>query len=402
MKHACVTANEMTLLFTHRENILVVGPRAYCEAAPLLPGTSLCCRLTVAACMKMNSNISATPMSRVSTHGAQYGTQVNNTALLFARGVWVAYVSFWSDCVARGGVFSHCCLCLCAQLNTAGRTMTRVRPHTHDYHGANAVLPAFKEMSFEERLKHTGSRDRPFLNSASSPYLYERGYTYPPRPFSDSLYEDIAALDRPPTLPFQFGAPLPGEAPPQPELLASEAELYQASAEGILRRQATERLTRMLPDLKRDEEVHYMKLALTDYAPVMTQMAQEAPSPPGRGSWRTTGLWMAPPDVASVGFIGEPGTPMSARTPVDTSRRLLRNYLTASEPSFGVERVGYQASRVGTLASEAPHRREMGPIGPVQGLKHHWASEHNAAARYAQETKNFSLGPTHKHTRVKI
>lgn len=280
--------------------------------------------------------------------------------------------------------------------------MSRVRPHTHDYHGANAVLPAFKEMTFEERLKHAGSKDRPFLNSASSPYLFERGYTYPPRPFDDTLYEDIAALERPPTLPFPISAPLPGEAPVPPEVLAKESDLYLASAEGQLRRQTTERLVRMLPDLKRDEQAHYVKLATTDYAPVMTAMAQETPEPPGRGSWRTTGLWVAPQGVASVGFVGEPGTSRCERTPVDTSGRLLRNYLVASEPAFGVERVGHQAQRVGTLASEAPHRREMGPIGPVQGLKHHWASEHNAAARYAQETKNFSLGPTHKHTRVKI
>jgi len=288
--------------------------------------------------------------------------------------------------------------------------MSRVRPHTHDYHGANAVLPAFKEMTFEERLQCNGSADRPFLNSASSPYLYERGYTYPPRPFPDALYEDITALERAPTLPFQFAAPLPGEHPLPPEALATEPELYLAAAESELRNRATQRLVRMLPDMKRDEQAHYIKLATTDYAPVMTRMAEERrtlelsaigqdPSRQARASWRTTGLWKAPPNVAAVGFVGEPGTWMSERTPVDTSHRLLRNYIHASEPAFGVESAGYQARRVGTLASEAPHRREMGPIGPVQGLKHHWASEHNAAARYAQETKNLSLGPTHKHTR---
>jgi len=125
-----------------------------------------------------------------------------------------------------------------------------------------------------------------------------------------------------------------------------------------------------LPELGRDREVQRLK----------EETENRPPPPPEKGE--TLPRYVAPPGVAPVGFE-------AGRTPVDTSSRLLASYLSTAEPAFCVATPGYQAQRLGTLASEAPHPREMGPVAPVQGLMY---SRYNCAARYAQSTKNLSIG----------
>jgi hypothetical protein len=176
--------------------------------------------------------------------------------------------------------------------------------------------------------------------------------------------------------------------------------LYLSQAEEELRRKTTERLMEHLPEMRQMAQEHESTMAYPT----------RVPGPPGRSAMESgeTGLpWHTPPPAeqkealserfvspvgeTSVGFMqgGEPT--LWHRTPVDTSQRLLQTYLYSNEPAFCKDTPGFQASRVGHLMSEAPMAREMGPVGPVQGLM--FGRYHSGAnARFEHETKNFSIG----------
>jgi len=226
-------------------------------------------------------------------------------------------------------------------------------------------------MNLEDRMKNGWSKTMGHTGFFNSPSSYD--WPLPPQPYSPSLYEDIASLDRAPSYPFPHA--LPGDVAPPPEAALPESGLYKANAEGTLRRQTANRLMEQLPEMKREQELHHLKMQAHGYAPVMTGAAGSQGgvrrASPGVRPWSGTGLYIAPADVTSVGFQKYgPGTTQWQRTPVDTAGRLLRNYMTASEPAFMQEHPAYQAKRVGTLASEAPLSRTFGPCQPVQGLMH--------------------------------
>jgi len=169
-------------------------------------------------------------------------------------------------------------------------------------------------------------------------------------------------------------------------------------AEAKLRSSTVDRLIEVLPGTQKitDDHREYMDKATRDAAEKEQAILRRAgilPQAAGGGEVKSRpslqSQYIAPAGVSSVGF--KPGsTPLEwHRTPVDTSARLLRSYLLSAEPAFCAETPGYQAQRVGTLHSEAPLCREMGPVAPVQGLMH---GRYHLASRYAQDTKNLSVG----------
>jgi len=275
-----------------------------------------------------------------------------------------------------------------SQENLCGFTQTRGRSHVHDFH--NLPVPTTVANRASNTWEHEATvfrgpcAENPiFRNSASSPY-----WPLPPQPFSNAVAEDLAALRRQPTVPVPV--PLEGEPVVPPEFLVRHDRLYLGEAEETLRRQTANRLMEHLPEMRQmtDERADRDSRTVLDELP----WHQRYPAP---DQGRLTPSFVPPANSSSVGFQYSgfsrvvPEESGFHRTPVDTSARLLQAYMFSSEPAFGTATPGYQASRVGTLMSEAPLAREMGPVGPVQGLM---LGRYNVATRFEQETKNFSIG----------
>jgi len=310
----------------------------------------------------------------------------------------------------------------------SGYAVSRVRSHHHDH--ANLPIPQSVKLTVTgdgTKLEGPTEANPTFRNSASSPY-----WPLPPAPFCNAVVEDLAALRRQPTVP--LCPPLEGDPLVPPEMLVRHDKLYLGEAEETLRRQTANRLMGHLPEMAQETEERADRDSRTCLAsdpntpwhhpePVYQLPFQQGPYvvPKGVASadagmlyagqdvarWGADSLKQAPPRWADAwhpavcdpngrkwvagrdyGNAEHQGTGYS-RTPVDTSSRLLQSYLFSTEPAFCTTTPGYQASRVGDLASETNLARNMGPVGPVQGLMH---SRYNLASRFEQESKNLSLG----------